>query len=32
MVDTKGGHRGRDPMIVEFTTTCTISAHYYWSF
>ena len=26
-----GGHRGRDRMVVEFTTTCAISAYHKYS-
>jgi len=26
-----GGRRGRDRMVVEFTTTCTISAYHHSS-
>jgi hypothetical protein len=25
------GHRGRDRMVVGFTTTCAISVYYHWS-
>jgi len=24
-----GGHRGRDRMVVGFTTTCSISVYHY---
>jgi len=27
-----GGHRGRDRMVVGFTTTCAISAYHHLSF
>jgi len=26
-----GGRRGRDRMVIGFTTTCAISAHHHWS-
>ena len=28
-VDCIGGHRGRDPMVVGFTTTYAISAYHH---
>jgi len=26
-----GGRRGRDRMVVGFTTTCTVSTYHHWS-
>ena len=31
LISILGGHRGRDRMVVGFTTTCAISGYHCWS-